>query len=256
MVSTSLMLAAAAGAALFTAGSSAPRTFKYRIAQTTQQSIDASAAGQGEQKVNLGYIAFLTVTLNDSAGGRSVQAIIDSIGADSTGDANFVAPILTAKGATGAGFVDAAGKLTGFETADTAEAARMGTLRGLVASLFPRVRATAKAGDNWTDTTETADSTGVSPNTRKAVTSFKATAGPAKAIRFEMTGSYSIAGTAPNGGIFEGTGKNSGTFQRANEGHLIDGTFNDNADLSLTIPALTEPIPVAIVSTVSITLLK
>ena len=67
MFPRSLTLAALSGAMLLTApGATAPRTFKYRIAQTTQQTIDATAAGQGEQKVRIGYIAFVTVTVNDS----------------------------------------------------------------------------------------------------------------------------------------------------------------------------------------------
>lgn len=257
MFPRTLTFAAFSGAMLLTApGATAPRTLKYRIVQTTQQSIDASAAGQGEQKVRVGYIAFVTVTVDDSAGGRSVRATVDSISADSAADANFVAPILTAKGASGTGFVDATGKLTGFETTDTTQTARMGTLRGLVGALFPKVKAAAKAGDTWTDTTETTDSTGPAPSTRRAVTSYKASAGTAKAVKFDLNASYSIAGSAQNGLVYEGTGKSAASFQRTLQGDLVDGSFSDNSDLSLTHPSLPEPMPMANVSTVSIALLK
>ncbi len=257
MLPRSLTFAAFAGAMFLPPpGVAKPVTLKYRIAQTTEQTVDATAAGQGEQKVRIGYVAFLTVVVDDSAGGRSVRATVDSISADSTADPNFVAPILTAKGATGSGFVDPSGKLQGFESADTAQAIRMGTLRGLVSSLFPKVKATAKAGEAWTDTTATTDSVGPGPSTRRAVTNYKASPGSGKAVKYDMTSSYSVAGSAANGVVYEGTGKNTGTFQRAAEGYLVDGTFNDNSDLSLTHPSLSEPMPVANVSTVSIALLK
>lgn len=253
MLPRSLTLAAFAGAMILPVpGIAKPVTLKYRIAQTTEQTVDATAAGQGEQKVRIGYIAFLTVVADDSAGGKSVRATLDSISADSTADPNFTGPILAAKGATGAGFVDANGKLDGFESADTAKAIQMGTLRGLVGSLFPKVKATAKAGDSWTDTTETTDSVGPGPSTRRAVTSYKASAGAAKALKYDLTSSYSIAGSAPNGVVYEGSGRNVATFQRSEDGYMVDGTFNDNSDLSLTHPSLSEPMPVANVSTVSI----
>jgi hypothetical protein len=257
MLPRSLTLAAFAGAMFLPlTGAAKPVTLKYRIAQTTEQTVDATAAGQGEQKVRIGYVAFLTVVLDDSAGGRTVRATVDSISADSLADANFVAPILSAKGTTGTGFVDTAGKLNGFESADTAQAIQMGTLRGLVTSLFPKVKATAKAGETWTDTTQTTDSVGPGPTTRSAVTNYKASAGTASSLKYDMTSSYSVAGSAANGVVYEGSGRNVGSFQRAPEGYMVEGTFNDNSDLSLTHPSLTEPMPVANVSTVSIALLK
>lgn len=257
MLPRSLTLAACAGAMLLPfPGVAKPVTLKYRIAQTTEQTVDATAAGQGEQKVRIGYVAFLTVVVDDSAGGKAVRATVDSIAADSAADPNFVAPILAAKGASGTGFVDAAGKLNGFQSADTAQAMQMGTLRGLVGSLFPKVKATAKAGESWTDTTETTDSVRPGPSTRRAVTNYKASAGAAKALKYDLTSSYSVAGSAANGVVYEGNGKNVGSFQRTYEGYLVDGTFNDNSDLSLTHPSLTEPMPVANVSTVSIVLVK
>jgi hypothetical protein len=253
----SLTLAAFAGALFLPLpGAAKPVTLKYRIAQVTEQTVDATAAGQGEQKVRIGYVAFLTVVADDSAGGKSVRATIDSISADSTADPNFTAPILSAKGAAGTGFVDATGKLNGFESADTAQAVQMGTLRGLVSSLFPKVKPTAKAGDSWTDTTQTTDSVGPGPTTRHAVTNYKASAGAAKALKYDLTSSYSVAGSAPNGVVYEGQGRNVATFQRGADGYLVDGTFNDNSDLSITHPSLSEPMPVANVSTVSIALVR
>ena len=258
MFARSLTFAAFASGAFFlpVAGGSAPVTLKYKIAQKTEQTIDASAMGQGEQKVNLGYTAFVTVTLNDSAGGRSLKAIVDSITPDSGVMAQFAGPLSTAKGATGTGFLDPTGTLQGFKQVGDTNTVRGSTLRGLVTSLFPKVKSTAKAGDTWTDTTETSDTTNGTPVKRRSVTNFKASAGAAKSIKIDATGSYSLAGASANGMAFEGTGKSTASFQRSTEGFMTDGSFSDNADLSLTIPQAPAPVPVANVSTITITLLR
>lgn len=258
MFSRTLTFAAFASGAFFlpVAGGNAPVTLKYKIVQKTEQTIDASAMGQGEQKVNLGYTALLTVTLTDSAGGRAVRAVVDSIAPDSGVMPQFSAPLASAKGATGAGFLDATGTLQGFKQTGDTNSVRGNTLRGLVTSLFPKVKATAKAGDVWTDTTETSDTTSGTPVTRRAVTNYRASAGTARAIKIDASGSYSLAGAGANGVAFEGTGKSTLTFQRASDGYMVDGSFNDNADLSLTIPQAPAPVPVANVSTITITLLR
>lgn len=262
MAFRSLTFAAfASGAFLFPgAGAPAPVTLRYRIAQQTQQTIDASAVGQGEQRVNLGYVAFLTVTLNDSAGGRSVRAKLDSIAPDSGVAPQFAQPIASAKGAIGAGFLDATGTLTGFRQQGDTNMVVANTLRGLVSSLFPKVKASARSGETWTDTTETSDTTAGAPVKRRAVTNYKASDGTStggqKTMKIDLSGSYSITGTAPNGMAYEGTGKSSASFHRSAQGWMVEGSFNDNADLELTIPQAPTPIPVANVSTVSIALLK
>ena len=258
MFARSLTFAAFASGAFFLpiAGGSAPVTLKYKIAQKTEQTIDASAMGQGEQKVNLGYTAFVTVTLNDTTGGRTVSAIVDSVKPDSGVMAQFAEPLTSAKGATGAGFLDASGTLQGFKQIGDTNSIRGTTLRGLVTSLFPKVKAAAKAGDAWTDTTETSDTTNGMPVKRRAVTNFKASAGAARAIKIDASGSYSLAGASANGMAFEGTGKSTATFQRSTDGYLMDGSFSDNADLSLTIPQAPAPVPVANVSSITITLLR
>ena len=258
MFARSLTFAAfASGAVLLpVAGGSAPVTLKYRIAQKTEQTIDASAMGQGEQKVNIGYTAFVTVILNDSASGRSVRAVVDSIAPDSGVMPQFSTPLMSAKGATGAGFLDATGTLQGFKQTGDTNSVRGNTLRGLVTSLFPKMKRAAKAGDSWTDTTETSDTTSGTPVTRRSVTNYKASAGSAKALKIDATGSYSLAGAGENGVAFEGTGKSTASFHRASEGYIMDGSFNDNADLSLTIPQAPAPVPVANVSTITITLLR
>ena len=61
----------------------APVTAKYRVDQSLTQEVDASGAGQGNQTLTFSTSTFVTVTLNDSAGGRTMRVVIDSVKGDS-----------------------------------------------------------------------------------------------------------------------------------------------------------------------------
>ena len=217
--------------------------------------------GQGEQKVAMGYAAYLTVVVDDSAGGRTVRGTVDSLIPDADVEPTIMAALNRSKGATGSAFVGPDGKLTNFSETGADSAAGDGTaLRGLLHSLFPTVKPGAKAGDTWTDTTATADTTNGMPTSRRSIVTYKAADGAAvggdKTMKLDVTGSYSVGGANDAGIVFEGSGTQTGTFQRTTKGYLVDGTFNDNANMSFSIPQSPEPIPMSTVSAVTITLLR
>ena len=62
----------------------APVTVKYRVDQSLTQEVDATSAGQGKQTLQFTTSTFVTVTLTDSAGGRTMKVVIDSVKGDST----------------------------------------------------------------------------------------------------------------------------------------------------------------------------
>ncbi|HEU4830354.1 MAG TPA: hypothetical protein VFT04_14265, partial [Gemmatimonadales bacterium] len=133
-------------------------------------------------------------------------------------------------------------------------------LRGLMHSLFPAVKPNARSGETWTDTTATSDTANGMPTSRRSIVNYKAsegaTVGGDKTMKLDVTGTYSVGGANDAGIAFEGTGTQSGTFQRAEKGYLVDGTFNDNANMSFSVPQSPEPIPMSTVSAVTITLLR
>lgn len=258
-----LTLAAFASSAFFLpiGDAAAPTTLKYKIVQRMEQTIDASAMGQGEQKVAMGYAAYLTVVVDDSAGGRTVQGTVDSLIPDADAEPTIMAVLNRSKGARGSAFIGPDGKLTNFsETAADSTAGDGTALRGLLHSLFPTVRPSAKPGDTWTDTTSTADTTNGMPTSRKSIVTYKAadgaTVGGDRTMKLDVSGNYSVGGANDAGIVFEGSGTQTGTFQRAAKGYLVDGTFNDNANMSFSIPQSPEPIPMSTVSAVTITLLR
>ena len=104
------VLAAAALAALATAATAqrAPVTARYRVDQTLTQDMDASAAGKGKQSISFSTTSFLTLTLADSAGGRSVRLVVDSMSGDSASPIP-AAVFDSARGAEFHAFLSAAG---------------------------------------------------------------------------------------------------------------------------------------------------
>ena len=259
----SLTLAAFASSAFFLpiGEAAAPTTLKYRIVQRMEQTIDASAMGQGEQKVAMGYSAYLTVVVDDSAGGRTVRGTVDSLVPDADAEPTIMAVLNRSNGATGSGFIGPDGKLTNFTEKAADSTATGGTaLRGLMHSLFPAVKPNARSGETWTDTTATSDTANGMPTSRRSIVNYKAsegaTVGGDKTMKLDVTGTYSVGGANDAGIAFEGTGTQSGTFQRAEKGYLVDGTFNDNANMSFSVPQSPEPIPMSTVSAVTITLLR
>jgi hypothetical protein len=263
MYRRSLTLAAFASSAFFLpiGDAAAPTTLKYKIVQRMEQTIDASAMGQGEQKVAMGYAAYLTVVVDDSASGRTVRGTVDSLIPDADAEPTIIAVLNRSKGATATAFIGPDGKLVNFaeKSADsTADAST--ALRGLLHSLFPAVKASAKVGESWTDTTATSDTANGMPTSRRSIVTYKATDGGSAAgqntMKLDVSGTYSVGGANDAGVAFEGTGTQTGTFQRTSQGYLLDGTFNDNANMSFTVPQSPEPIPMSTVSAVTITLLR
>ena len=111
MVARFFACTAVAALAAATPASLAPVTAKYRVDQTLTQDIDASAAGKGKQSISFTTSSFVTLTLTDSTGGKSVRIVVDSMRGDSS------APVPTAvfdsaKGAECHAFLSASGKLS------------------------------------------------------------------------------------------------------------------------------------------------
>src|SRR5918994_5955880 len=87
----------------------APTTTKYRIDQSLFQEIDATAVGAAKQVISFSTSSFITVFLIDSAGGKIMRVVIDSLHGDST--TPIPAAVLdSVRGAEFRGFVNRSGK--------------------------------------------------------------------------------------------------------------------------------------------------
>ena len=190
----------------------APVTVKYQVDQSLTQEVDGTSAGQGKQTLKFTTSTFVTVTLNDSAGGRTMRVVIDSLKGDSTAP---IPPAVmdSARGGEFRAFVNKAGKPSPLTPTGTSAAAAQ--VQGLLADFYPWVRAGLKVGDAWTDTTVNTTGAGSDTVTVRRITSYKAAAtesrGNVRALRITTDQRSDVAGAAADPA---GTGQDRGHRRR------------------------------------------
>jgi hypothetical protein len=244
-------VALVAGATAFVAPGTSPVTARFKIVETSHQVVDLSAFSQPEQVSHIVKSTFVTVMSNDSAGGRTVKVVIDSVHADSVVSPQPIDPAMfdSLRGAAATGWIAADGKLT-LATDTTARGAAAGMQ---LRALFPQVKPRAKVGDHWTDTTEVNGSgNGLMANavTRRVTNwavSAEQTVNGVKARKFDAAFSQSMNGemTGPQGTMaIDGTGTGTATFFLGADGRQVGAQSTLTLQVSVTVPQAPEPIPV------------
>ncbi len=251
-------IAAALSVATLTAWSpSAPPVVKrYRIDVKNSQTVDLSALGQGEQKNEVSTTGFVTVTTTDSAGGKALVAVLDSLvlGAGSPIPAEIAAG---AKGTTWTGFQCSNAAATELNTSSENPIAT--GLESLIRYLFPPVKPGTKQGATWTDTTESNTKSGLSVRT---VTNYAASDGMldgAKVLQVAGASSLALSGTqeSPNGSMaIEGTGGGTGKWYLGADGTTLRVEYSGTQDLAVSGSFAPEPIPVKVLVEGTSSLLK
>jgi hypothetical protein len=252
-------LALATGLVLPSRGG-APYTTRYRIDQSLTQEMDASAVGGAKQKIAFSTSSFVTVTLADSAGGRAIKVVVDSVRGDSA--TPIPAPVLdSARGAEFRGFVDKSGKPLGLKPASNVPAATQ--IQGLLSDFFPWTRAGLKVGDSWADTTAKTSGTGSDSVTVRRVSAYKAAATETrearKAVRVTENFTSSVNGTqpTPNGPAkIEGTGTGNGAYYVGPDGRYLGGAWQQQSALKISGSFAPQPLPITIVQKTNVSTLK
>jgi hypothetical protein len=238
----------------------APSVTKYRIDQSLMQEMDASAAGGTKQNVSFSTSSFVTVTLTDSAGGKAMRVVVDSIRGDSA--TPIPAAVLdSARGSEFRGFVERSGKPSALVvTSGTGAAAQV---QGLLSDFFPWTRSGLKVGDSWTDTTAKVNGVGADSVTVRRVSAYKALANETrnsrKAVRVTEDFSSSVAGTQPTPGgpaKIEGSGTGKGAYYVGTDGRYLGGGWEQQSTLQISGPFSPEPLPITIVQKTTVTALK
>jgi len=252
--------ALAAAVLVLPASDLAPTTTRYRIDQSLSQEIDATAAGGAKQSISFNTSSFITVILADSAGGKAMRVVVDSVRGDSA--TPIPAAVLdSARGAEFHGFVERSGKPLGLEpVTGTAAAAQ---IQGLLSDFFPWIRAGVKVGDSWADTTAKVNGVGADSVTVRRVSAYKAAAnetrGTRKAVRIIEDFTSSVAGTqpTPNGPArIEGSGTGKRAYYVGSDGRYLGGDWQQQSSLKISGSFAPEPRPITIVQKTKIIPLK
>jgi hypothetical protein len=238
----------------------APTTTKYRIDQSLFQEIDASAAGGAKQVISFTTSSFITVTLADSAGGKVMRVVIDSLKADSA--APIPAAVLdSARGAEFHGFVERSGRPSGLEPVRGTSA--VAQVQGLLSDFFPWSKAGINVGQSWTDTMARVNSVGVDSVTVRRVSAYKAAPVENRQLRnavmIVQNFNSSIAGTQPTpsgSARIEGAGSGKGSYYLGTDGKYLGGTWQHDSSLRISGSFAPEPLPVTIRRKTKVTTLK
>jgi hypothetical protein len=241
----------------------AASTTRYRFDLKVETTVDLSVVGAPTQVTNLGLNAWVVMTLSDSAGGKVVHVIVDSLKVDTTIPQITPATIDSAKGGMVHGWVDPTGHIKNV-TGTPSGNPLLASVQGVVNALFPRVKAGTKAGDHWVDTTEVSNS-GEGNNTKvKLVLNYAAegneTVAGLPATKVTASSTSTVSGTMENAMAgtmeVEGNGTGTGTFSIGTDGRFLGGTLASTIDQRLKVAMAPAPIPVKTIQSLTVTLLK
>jgi len=219
----------------------ATTTTKYQVTQRMEQEVDASGVGGGKQAFVVKTTSFIAVTLTDSAGGKALRVVVDSLRADSLPPGMPADSLVRkAKGSTYSGFVDANGKVSNLKSSSPAVQGLQ--LETLLRDMWPRTRKGMKTGDSWVDTSSAVNKIGGGELNVRAITNYKAgaseTVAGVKATRLDATVASQIAGTqaTPGGSAdIEGTGTGTWNYFIGPNSEFLGGTGTSTSNLSVTI---------------------
>ena len=237
----------------------APRTTKYKVESKVEQIIDLTAVGQSEQRTNIELANFLTITLNDTSGGQTVHAVLDSITKPAANPIPDQAMLDSARGRTWHALLTTDGKISGVKRVDSTSA---GQVSDLISNFFPHTKPGAKVGDQWTDTTETTSSQEGQSLTTRTVTNYSVTGtetrNGARALKIATAFSLAQTGEITQGGqslSVEGTGTGTATYFVTSDGRYLGGNSVTSAELQITAASIPAPIPVQVKNTTTVSIL-
>lgn len=238
----------------------APLKAKYRVDQDLVQDVDATANGAGKQTLKFSTSTFVTVTLTDSAGGRNLSVVIDSMKGDSA--TPIPAAVMdSARGGEFRAFVSRSGKSSPLTATGTSPAAAQ--VQGLLADFYPWVRAGIKVGEAWTDTSMNTTGAGTDTVNVRRVTNYKATAietrGTVKAVKISAEHTSNVSGNQPTPqGVarIEGTGTGSGNYFVSPDGRYLGGEWELHSAIQLTGGFAKNPVPITLTQTTKVTAVR
>lgn len=213
-------------------------------------SLSLQLPGGASQQQLIDRTAYLSLTLLPDTTGYQVTLVLDSLQASAGGVPAALDSLVPAWGTRWTGRLTPEGKLSAL-TADrsTTLGDQVGaTLR----SLFPSLPAGGvRAGMEWTDTTDVPIRADAFDATERAVTSYRAVDNDEprvkKAIKLESNGSFQRTG---KGVQFEqqlemsGTGTRTAAHYLGQDGFLLSARGSDAGDMTISIPAVGQTVPV------------
>lgn len=255
-----------AAATLLTATAAAPAgaeqsdttVTRYRVDTRSESVADLSGLGGGEQRQTVGMSSFLTVRLADSAGGRSMKVVVDSMAIEA-GSQIPASMADSVRGMTWTGFLGPDGKVSDLKVANGAPNQQFASMLN---TFFPRIKGSLTAGERWVDTVnvdikDSSSSTTARTVTRWSVAGKEQHAG-VEATRLDTTFdlTMSASGETPQGSMdMDGTGTGKATYFVGPNGRYLGSTTELQNDMVISVAAAPMPIPVTATTTTTVSTL-
>ena len=253
---TRLALLLAVGAA-----TSAPVTMKYKVEQKTESKVDLSGFGQGEQVQNQNALWFVTISYTDSAGGRVLHAVLDSVRVEGGMIPTPPASIDSAKGTAWHGFLDADWKL---QSLSANKSSTLGVqFEATLRMIHPSIKRGAAAGTKWTDTVDVATKTAQADLKTNTVRNFTMGGSEAwegaQATRIDAEFVTKIGGTleTPSGPAeMMGGGPGTASFYMAANGIFVGGKSSGVTEAIVTLAGAPGPIQVKNTTSTTVSVIR
>jgi hypothetical protein len=225
-------------------------------------SLTIQLPGGASQQQLIDRTAFLHVAITPDTAGYLTTIILDSIHASVGGVPAVPDSVIPARGTRWTASLTPEGKLSALK------ADRSTTLGDQVGSnlrsLFPSLpMGGLRTGMSWTDTTEVPIRADAFDATERSLTSYRAGDSDdpkaKKAIKLESTGSYQRRGKATQYDQqleMTASGTRTAVHYMNSDGTLASARGSDSGDLTITIPAVGQTVPVKQAGTYSITSLR
>jgi hypothetical protein len=213
-------------------------------------SLSLQLPGGANQQQLIDRTAYVNLTLVPDTGGYQVTIVLDSLQASAGGAPAVLDSLIPAWGTRWTGTLTANGKLSALRAdRSTTWGDQVGTsLRSLFPTLPP---GGVRTGMEWADTSNVPIRADAFDAAERAITSYRAVESDdqraKKAIKLESSGSYQRTG---KGTQFDqqlemsGTGRRTGFHYLSQEGILLSARGNDAGDMTITVPAVGQTVPV------------
>jgi hypothetical protein len=225
-------------------------------------SLTIQLPGGASQQQLIDRTAYLRVTIAPDTAGYVATIVLDSIQAAVGGVPAVPDSVIPARGTRWTAFLTPAGRLSALKAdRSTTVGDQLGSnLRSLFPSLPPDG---VKSGMEWTDTTEVPIRADAFDAMERSLTSYRATESDdpraKKAIKLESTGSYQRRGKGTQYDQqleMTASGTRTAVHYFNPDGTLASARGSDAGDLTITIPAVGQSVPVKQAGTFSITSLR
>ncbi len=225
-------------------------------------SLTIQLPGGASQQQLIDRTAYLRVAIAPDTAGYVATIVLDSIQAAVGGVPAVPDSVIPARGTRWTASLTREGRLSALK-AD--RSTTLGDQLGSnLRSLFPSLPADGvKAGMEWTDTTEVPIRADAFDATERSLTNYRATESDdpraKKAIKLESTGSYQRRGKGTQYDQqleMTASGTRSAVHYMNPDGTLASARGSDAGDLTITIPAVGQTVPVKQAGTFSIILLR